>query len=371
MSKRVLVVFGTRPEAIKMAPIIRRLREHGARFEVVVAVTAQHREMLDQVLGLFGIVPDHDLDIMRHGQTLDEVLARAVTGLAGLVRSVRPDVVLVQGDTATTFAGALSAFYERVAVAHVEAGLRSDDKYQPFPEEINRRLTTHVADFHFAPTEVAAGRLMAEGVGADRIWVTGNTVVDAVLEAARAPFRFAEEPLASILADPERIVVLTAHRRENWGAPMRSISQAVLALVDRFADIRVVVPLHRNPIVRQDVRELLGDHDRIHLIEPLEYVPFVKLMQASTLVLSDSGGVQEEAPSLDLPVLCLRERTERPEAVDAGAVRLVGTATDRIVEAASELLSDREAYRVMAEARNPFGDGTAALRIADILSERL
>jgi len=370
VSAKVLVVFGTRPEAIKMAPVIRCLREHRAGFDVVVGVTAQHREMLDQVLDLFGITPDHDLGIMRHGQTLDQILARAVTGLSELVRDVMPDVLLVQGDTATTLAGALAGFYEHIPVGHVEAGLRSDDKYRPFPEEVNRRLTTHVASLHFAPTQTAADRLAEEGVVPEDIWVTGNTVVDALLETAGMPFEFTDQALRSVLSSPGRVVTLTAHRRENWGEPMRRICRAALEVLRGFEDVHVVFPVHRNPVVRRDVESVLGGHERAHLVEPLEYLPFVKLLQSSTLVMSDSGGIQEEAPSLDLPVLCLRDTTERPEAIETGAVRLVGTDEQVIAGAVAELLTDSESYRRMAAATNPFGDGRAATRIADVLAER-
>jgi UDP-N-acetylglucosamine 2-epimerase (non-hydrolysing) len=369
--RRVLVVFGTRPEAIKMAPVVQRLRERDAEFETLVAVTAQHREMLDQVLGLFRIVPDHDLDIMVSGQTLTEITTRALTGLAPLMESVRPDAVLVQGDTTTTFAAALSAFYHHIPVGHVEAGLRTYDLARPFPEEANRRLTTRITRWHFAPTSLAQAHLLAEGVDPSSVHVTGNTVVDALQETVAKPYVFPEGAIASALASGRRIILVTAHRRENWGEPYRHICHAVADLVERFADIHVLFATHGNPIVANVAHEILDGIDRIDLLGPLDYLPFVKLMDASTLILSDSGGVQEEAPTLGKPVLVLREVTERPEALDAGVVRLVGTDRATIVGMASALLSDPREYAAMAQCANPFGDGHAAERIADILEREI
>ncbi len=370
--KTVLVVFGTRPEAIKMAPVIQRLRERPDHFRAVVAVTGQHREMLDQVLALYGITPDRDLDLMRPGQRPEEVLAAAVTGIGACVREISPDAVLVQGDTTSTLAGALAAFYEHVTVGHIEAGLRTDDKRAPFPEEVNRRLTTHVADLHFAPTEHARGRLLAEGVADDDIYVTGNTVVDAVLEAAGMPCTFDDPRLADLASgNGGRFVLMTAHRRESWGEPMERICLGVRDVLDEFDDLTLVFPVHRNPVVREVVRATLGGHPRVVLTEPLDYLPFVKLMSAATLIMSDSGGVQEEAPSLDTPVLVLRETTERPEALETGAIRLVGTTREGIAAAAREVLGDPAAYAAMAAAANPFGDGTAAQQIVDVLEARL
>lgn len=369
--RRVLVVFGTRPEAIKMAPVVQRLRERDAEFETLVAVTAQHREMLDQVLGLFRIVPDHDLDIMVSGQTLTEITTRALTGLAPLMESVRPDAVLVQGDTTTTFAAALSAFYHHIPVGHVEAGLRTYDLARPFPEEANRSLTTRITRWHFAPTGLAQAHLLREGVDPSSVHVTGNTVVDALLETVAKPYIFREGAVARALASGRRIVLVTAHRRENWGEPYRNICHAVADLVERFADIHVLFATHRNPIVADVAHEILGGVERVDLLGPLDYLPFVRLMDASTLILSDSGGVQEEAPTLGKPVLVLREVTERPEALDAGVVRLVGTDRATIVSAASVLLGDPREYAVMAQRANPFGDGHAAERIADILEREI
>lgn len=369
--KRVLVVFGTRPEAIKMAPVVQRLRERGDTFDVAVAVTAQHREMLDQALGLFDLVPDHDLNIMTSGQTLSQITTRVLTGLTPLVEAVRPDAVLVQGDTTTTFAAALCAFYQRVPVGHVEAGLRTHDLGRPFPEEANRRLTTRISRWHFAPTALASAHLLDEGVQRSDIYVTGNTVVDALLEMVAKPHQFHDGIIEKALSSKRRIVLVTAHRRENWGEPMRRICLAVSDLVDRHDDIHVLFATHKNPIVADVAKELLGDVDRVELLGPLEYLPFVKLMEASTLILSDSGGVQEEAPTLGKPVLVLREVTERPEAVEAGVVQVVGTDRAGVVDAASLLLKDSDTYREVARRPNPFGDGHAAERIADILEREL
>jgi len=380
----VLVVFGTRPEAIKMAPVISGLRAQAPRIRTRVAVTAQHREMLDQVLALYGIVPDHDLDIMRPRQTLTQITTRALERLGRLLDERPVDLVLVQGDTTTTFAAALAAFYRRVPVGHVEAGLRTYDKFHPFPEEINRRLTTHLADWHYAPTERARRALLREGVEPGRILVTGNTVIDAVLAMARKPLP--GSPLPDLRSRPRRslaergptpgkrgpkhsdmesrrLILVTAHRRENFGAPLESICGAIRDLVDRYPDVEVIYPVHLNPQVRRPVRALLGGRRRIHLVPPMTYHPFVELMARSTLILTDSGGIQEEAPSLGKPVLVLRRVTERPEAAEAGTVVVVGTDRKRIVAAARRLLDDPRAYRRMARRINPYGDGRAAARI--------
>jgi len=358
----VLVVFGTRPEAIKMAPVIAGLRSQGPRIRTRVAVTAQHREMLDQVLSLYGIVPDHDLDIMRPHQTLTQITTRALDRLGRLLDEQSPDLVLVQGDTTTTFAAALAAFYRRIPVGHVEAGLRTYDKFHPFPEEINRRLTSHIADWHYAPTAGARRALLREGVEASRILVTGNTVIDAVLAVAKKPF--SGSPVAGWVPNPRRrLILVTAHRRENFGAPLESICLALRDLVDRYADVEVIYPVHLNPQVRGPVRSLLGGRERIRLVPPMAYHAFVALMARSTIILTDSGGIQEEAPSLGKPVLVLRRVTERPEAEEAGTVEVVGTDRKRIVAAARRLLEDPRAYRRMARRINPYGDGKAAARI--------
>ncbi|MDR3685495.1 MAG: UDP-N-acetylglucosamine 2-epimerase (non-hydrolyzing) [Coriobacteriia bacterium] len=365
---RALVVFGTRPEAIKLAPVIERLRERHEQFETLVAVTAQHREMLDQVLGVFGIAPDFDLDIMTVGQSLTDINVRALGGLSPLVARVRPDIMIVQGDTTTTFAAALSAFYHHVPVGHVEAGLRTQDLEQPYPEEANRRLTTQIAKWHFAPTSVAEANLLREGVEPQSITVTGNTVVDALIQTAQRPYDFGPGKISDVLASGRRIVLVTAHRRENWGAPMESICSAVGRLADRFDDVEILFATHGNPACADIASEALGGQERVHLIGPQEYLPFVKLMQASTLVLTDSGGMQEEAPTLGKPALVMRDITERPEAVQAGVVKLVGTDADNIVAEASVLLSDAGAYDAMAKRANPFGDGHAAERIVEVLT---
>ena len=371
MTRRVLVMFGTRPEAIKMAPVVAELKARQG-FEPVVAVTAQHREMLDQVLTIFEITPDHDLDIMQPGQTLTDITVRSLSGLTPLVERIRPDAVLVQGDTTTTFAAALAAFYHKVPVGHVEAGLRTGDVYRPYPEEVNRRLTTRLARWHFAPTATAAAHLLAEGVSNADMTITGNTVVDALLRVRDLPYAFPQgSPINEAVIKGQRIVLVTAHRRESWGEPMGRIFLAVRDLAKKFDDIHVFVATHRNPIVAEVAYEILGGVNRVDLLGPLDYLPFVKLMDASTLILSDSGGVQEEAPTLGKPALVLREVTERPEAVDAGVVELVGTDRELIVARASALLTDRSAYLAMARPANPFGDGTAARQIVDVLASAM
>lgn len=369
--KRILTVFGTRPEAIKLAPVIAALETRSDEFQSFIAVTAQHREMLDQVLGLFGIEPDFDLDIMTAKQTLTDITVNALGGLSPLIDSIAPDAILVQGDTTTTFATALAAFYHEVPVGHIEAGLRTHDLSRPYPEEANRQMTTRLARWHFAPTSLAGSQLLAEGVSAGSVFVTGNTVVDALLQTRDKPFDFPDGPIRRAIQSGRRIVLVTAHRRENWGEPFGDICSAILRLVERFEDIHVLFAIHRNPVVADVAEQMLSGTDRVDLIGPQEYLPFVKLMDASTLILSDSGGVQEEAPTLGRPVLVLRDVTERPEAVEAGAVRLVGTDPDRIVAEASALLTDASAYARMARSSNPFGDGTASQQICDILASEL
>jgi len=364
---QVMTVFGTRPDAVKMAPVVKELQQYEPQVQVKVVVTGQHREMLDQVLQVFRITPHHDLNIMQHGQTLTQITVRVLEGLDALLRAQKPHVVLAQGDTTTTFVCALSAFYHQVAFGHVEAGLRTHHKYNPFPEEMNRRLAGAIADFHFAPTPQARDNLLREGVRPDAIWVTGNTGIDALLMVAEMPYPVTDPLLQQAMASPRRMVLLTAHRRENWGEPLKRICTAVKTLVERFADIQVVFPMHRNPLVRQTATQVLGSVPRVFLTEPPDYAPFVKLMQRAYLILTDSGGIQEEAPSLGKPVLVLRETTERPEGVEAGTARLVGTEVERIVEEASRLLSDETAYQQMARAVNPYGDGKAAQRIRQVL----
>ncbi|ADI02703.1 UDP-N-acetylglucosamine 2-epimerase [Syntrophothermus lipocalidus DSM 12680] len=368
MRNKVMVVFGTRPEAIKMAPVIKALQEM-EQLEVRVAVTAQHREMLDQVLDLFGIVPDYDLNLMRENQDLFGITSRVLEGMRDVYERERPRLVLVHGDTTTTFAAALAAFYLRIAVGHVEAGLRTRRKYSPFPEEMNRTLTGRLADLHFAPTETARANLLAEGVAPFRIWVTGNTVIDALYQTVKPDYRFTGE-LAE-LDFTRRIILVTTHRRENWGTKMRQIYEALCDILEEFDDVDVVFPVHKNPVVRDVVEEVLEGRERVYLIEPLDYEPFAHLMAASHLVMTDSGGLQEEAPSLGKPVLVLRDTTERPEAVEAGTVKLVGTDRRRIYEEAKRLLTDEEAYQKMARAVNPYGDGQAAPRIAKVVRDFL
>lgn len=361
--RRVLVIFGTRPEAIKLAPVIEALAV-STRLTPRVCVTGQHREMLDQMLALFEITPDHDLAVMRPDQDLFDVTARALLGLRDVLDRERPAAVLVQGDTTSALVAALASFYRQIPVGHVEAGLRTGEPYNPFPEEMNRRLTSHLATWHFPPTDRAAENLRREGVPAERIVVTGNTIVDALQEIVA---RLARTPVPPAVP-PERLggrrlVLVTGHRRESFGGGMRNICQALHDLAERHPDVVIVYPVHLNPAVQQPVREILGAHPRIVLTPPLEYLPFVDLMRRAYLILTDSGGLQEEAPSLGVPVLVMRETTERPEAVAAGTARLVGTDRAAIVGAANELLDDAAAHQRMRAAHNPFGDGRAAARI--------
>jgi UDP-N-acetylglucosamine 2-epimerase (non-hydrolysing) len=364
---RLLFVFGTRPEAIKLCPLIRHLRSLD-RFDVRVCVTAQHRGMLDQVLEIFHVTPDHDLNLMRHAQTLSGLTARIMDALETVLAAESPDMVLVQGDTTTTLAGALSAFYHRIPVAHVEAGLRTGDLGHPFPEEMNRLLTSRVTHIHFAPTCGAQSNLLAEGVPAERIHVTGNTGIDAVLYVRDALESGALPAHHWPFLDPvRRLIVVTSHRRENFGDGFTREMRALGRLAER-PDVQIVYPVHRNPHVLGPAHEMLADCPNIHLIEPLPYVPFVDLMRRAYLILTDSGGIQEEAPSLGKPVLVLREKTERPEAVGAGTVKLVGTDEDRIVSEAEQLLDDSVEYARMTRVHNPYGDGQASRRIGEILA---
>jgi UDP-N-acetylglucosamine 2-epimerase (non-hydrolysing) len=363
----VAVIFGTRPEAIKLAPLIKRLEQHPERFCAVPIVTAQHREMLDQVLNLFSIRPHHDLAIIRPRQSLAEITARAVTGLDAVLVQEKPDFVIVQGDTSTTFVAALAAFYHRIKIAHVEAGLRTRQKYYPFPEEINRRLTTVVADLHFAPTQESRANLLSEGIPAEQIWVTGNTVIDALRDVLSWDRECAHPVLDRVAAEKRRMIFVTSHRRENQGRPQERICEALLRLVERFPDTLVAFPVHLSPAVRDTVLPRLRAQDRIALLDPIDYFETVHFMKASCLVLTDSGGIQEEAPALGKPVLVLRDTTERPEGLRAGTVRLVGTDPRAIFDSASELLLNDIAYRRMAEAVNPYGDGQASARIIQAL----
>lgn len=364
----VLLVFGTRPEAIKMAPVVKCLAAD-PRFRAEVCVTAQHREMLDQVLSLFEIEPEHDLNLMRPGQDLSSITGAVLEALKGVLRSTRPDYVLVHGDTTTTMAASLAAYYEQIAVGHVEAGLRTGDIYSPWPEEMNRRLTGAIASLHFAPTEAARANLEREGIRPDRVTVTGNTVIDALLDMVERVRGDAGDVYGERFSGidlSKRLVLVTGHRRENFGDGFERICEA-LAELSKEPDVEIVYPVHLNPNVQEPVHRVLGGLSNVHLIEPLEYLPFLFLMDRAYLIITDSGGIQEEAPSLGTPVLVMRETTERPEAVDAGTVRLVGTDVRAIVDGARTLLSDEEAYRRMSFAHNPYGDGAASRRIAEAI----
>ena len=371
MNKRILLVFGTRPEAIKMAPLVKTLQAQSA-FDVRVCVTAQHRHMLDQVLNLFDIQPDFDLNLMKPGQDLYDITSGVLLGLKSVLTQWRPDAVLVHGDTSTTFAASLAAFYQRIPVGHVEAGLRTGNLYSPWPEEANRKLTSALAHWHFAPTATSRKNLLKEGVAPETIHVTGNTVIDALLQVrekivTNASLRHQFEKDFSFLDPAKRLVLVTGHRRENFGQGFEQICQALAHIANSHADVQVVYPVHLNPQVQEPVRRLLGGVENVHLIEPLDYLPFVYLMDRSTLILTDSGGIQEEAPSLGKPVLVMRDTTERPEAVEAGTVRLVGTDANEIATQAGILLSNADAYAAMAFAHNPYGDGFACERIAQAL----
>jgi len=366
--KKVMVVFGTRPEAIKMAPVIRALRQNDS-INCQVTVTAQHREMLDQVLKLFKIVPDFDLNLMKQGQTLTDITTRALCGLREIFQRELPDLILVHGDTTTTFVAALAAFYAQIPVGHVEAGLRTGNKYSPFPEEMNRKLASVLTDLHFAPTETAKMNLLKEGIQSEKIFVTGNTVIDALLATLKPEYQFLDPHIQTILEQgaAARMILVTTHRRENLGEPMRQIYQALHSTLEMFPDTYVIFPVHKNPKVRKVVTEVLGSHPRVNLVEPMDYEPFVNLMACAHLILTDSGGIQEEAPSLGIPVLVVRDTTERPEAVAAGTVSLVGTEYNTVFTELKSLLSDQNAYQTMAMASNPYGDGCAAERIVDII----
>ena len=360
---KLMTVFGTRPEAIKMCPLVLEMGKYPDCIEPIVAVTAQHREMLDQVLELFNIKPDYDLNIMASGQTLYDITTKALNGLKEVIEEAKPDMVLVHGDTTTTFAGALAAFYAQVPVGHVEAGLRTGNKYSPYPEEMNRKLTGSIADMHFAPTSTSKANLLKENVNPETILVTGNTVIDALETTVKADYEFADTEFNKIFARGNRLILMTTHRRENLGEPMRNVYKALRKVLETHADVEAVFPVHKNPKVREIVQEELGGLDRVHLIEPMDYEPFANLMGKVDIVLTDSGGIQEEAPALGKPVLVLRDTTERPEAVDAGTVKLIGTEYEDVLRETNLLLDDAEHYKKMAEATNPYGDGKACERI--------
>lgn len=360
---KLMTVFGTRPEAIKMCPLVLEMQKYPDFIEPIVAVTAQHREMLDQVLQLFAIKPDYDLNIMTAGQTLYDVTGRALAGLKDVLAEAQPDMVLVHGDTTTTFVGALASFYAQIPVGHVEAGLRTGNKFSPYPEEMNRKLTGAIADIHFAPTSTSKNNLLKENIDPAAIVVTGNTVIDALQTTVKADYQFTDSGLQKALAGGNRLILVTTHRRENLGEPMRHVYQALRKVLENHPDVEAIFPVHKNPKVREIVDEELGKLAQVHLIEPLDYEPFANLMAKVDIVLTDSGGIQEEAPALGKPVLVLRDTTERPEAVDAGTVKLVGTAYDDVLRETSLLLDDSKYYQSMAEAANPYGDGRACERI--------
>ncbi|HHB2941552.1 TPA: non-hydrolyzing UDP-N-acetylglucosamine 2-epimerase [Bacillus cereus] len=360
---KVMTIFGTRPEAIKMAPLVLELQKHPEKIESIVTVTAQHRQMLDQVLSIFGITPDFDLNIMKDRQTLIDITTRGLEGLDKVTKEAKPDIVLVHGDTTTTFIASLAAFYNQIPVGHVEAGLRTWDKYSPYPEEMNRQLTGVMADLHFSPTAKSATNLQKENKDESRIFITGNTAIDALKTTVKETY---SHPVLEKLGS-DRLVLMTAHRRENLGEPMRNMFRAIKRLVDKHEDVQVVYPVHMNPVVRETANDILGDHGRIHLIEPLDVIDFHNVAARSYLMLTDSGGVQEEAPSLGVPVLVLRDTTERPEGIEAGTLKLAGTDEETIFSLADELLSDKEAHDKMSKASNPYGDGRASERIVEAI----
>ncbi|WP_427126740.1 non-hydrolyzing UDP-N-acetylglucosamine 2-epimerase [Priestia megaterium] len=362
---KVMTIFGTRPEAIKMAPLVLELNKRSEEFESIVTVTAQHREMLDQVLRVFDITPDHDLNIMKDRQTLMDVTTRGLQGLDQVMKEVQPDIVLVHGDTTTTFIAGLAAFYNQIKVGHVEAGLRTWNKYSPYPEEMNRQLTGVLADLHFAPTTKSAHNLLQENKKEETLFITGNTAIDALNTTVLEEY---SHPVLDRVGD-DRLILLTAHRRENLGEPMRNMFRAIKRIVEEHDDVQVVYPVHLNPVVRELADEVLGNDPRIQLIEPLEVVDFHNFASRAHIILTDSGGVQEEAPSLGVPVLVLRDTTERPEGIEAGTLKLAGVEEETIYSLAKELLTNEEEYARMSKASNPYGDGLASKRIADAISE--
>ncbi len=370
--KKIMVVFGTRPEAIKMAPVILELKKNSDLFETCIVVTAQHREMLDQILRAFGIVSNFDLNIMTADQSLDQILAKAHVGISSILMQLRPDLVLVQGDTTTTMAASVATYHHQIKLGHVEAGLRSFDKYNPFPEEINRTITDSIADLCFAPTEVSRSNLIKAGVEEDKIFVTGNTVVDALLEVTGQEYDFEDKKLELLDFKKKKIILLTTHRRENYmSGEMKNIMASLNTLIKRHKDLEIVFPVHLNPNVRSIVQEKLEKTDQVHLVEPASYKDLVKVMKNCYLILTDSGGIQEEGPTFGKPVLVLRKVTERPEGITAGVAKLVGTKKETIIGEVETLLTDKKAYLKMARAVNPYGDGQSSRKIVQILKERL
>ena len=366
---KVLVIFGTRPEAVKMAPIVKALKKNEENFISKICVTAQHRDMLDQVLRIFDIEPDYDLNIFESGQTLTQITCRALTGLEGVIEDFKPDLILVQGDTTTVFSGALAAFYHQVKIGHVEAGLRSGNIYSPYPEEANRMMTGVVTNFHFAPTETSKNNLLREGYDENKIFITGNTSIDALSWVIDKNFKFEDKIINNIDFENKKVILLTAHRRENIGEPMENIFNVLKEIVEKNKGVEVIYPMHLNPKVREIANKIFEGMDSVHLIEPLDYLPFTNLMNKCYLVVTDSGGVQEEAPSLGKPVLVVRRETERPEGIEAGTAKLVGTDKLTIYEELDLLINNEEEYKKMANAVNPYGDGKAAEHIIEAIKE--
>lgn len=364
---KVMSIFGTRPEAIKMAPLVRAL-EKDERFESIVCVTAQHREMLDSVMDIFGIKPEYDLNVMNHGQTIIDISNKVLKGVSDVLTKCRPNIVLVHGDTSTTLNAALAAFYNKIPVGHVEAGLRSYDNYSPFPEEMNRKLTGSIAELHFSPTENNKNNLLKEGISEDKIFVTGNTVIDALKSVIKEDYVFENNSLNNIDFNNRKVILLTTHRRENWGEPMENIFKSINDLLDDNDDIEVIFPMHKNPKIRELANKYFSDSlNRVHLIEPLEYVEFTNLMAKVYLIMTDSGGIQEEAPALGKPVVVLRTETERPEAVEAGTIMLAGIDKNEIINITNMLINNKSAYEMMSKSTNPYGDGLASIRIKDAI----
>ncbi|EGP4764141.1 non-hydrolyzing UDP-N-acetylglucosamine 2-epimerase [Enterococcus faecium] len=360
---KIMTIFGTRPEAIKMAPLIKAI-ENDERFESIVTVTAQHRQMLDQVMDIFDLKADYDLNIMKDGQTLTDVTSRVIKELDSVLVEAKPDIILVHGDTTTTFAASIAGFYHQIKIGHVEAGLRTWNKYSPFPEEMNRQLTDTLADIYFAPTGMSKSNLLKEGRSEESVFITGNTAIDAMKYTIKK--NYSNELLDKLVG--KRIILVTMHRRENLGQPMTNVFKAINRLVEKFEDVHIVFPMHKNPKVRKNAEETFNDSEQVHLIEPLDVIDFQNFSNNSYMILSDSGGVQEEAPSLGVPVLVLRDTTERPEGIEVGTLKLVGTEEDKVFEEATLLLSDKEEYKKMSQASNPYGDGNASERILDAIA---
>ncbi|SES83165.1 UDP-N-Acetylglucosamine 2-epimerase [Natronincola peptidivorans] len=367
---KVMTIFGTRPEAIKMAPLVKKLQE-AEGIDSILCVTAQHREMLDMVLNLFELQPDYDLNIMQHGQTISDITVKVLKGMEQILQETKPDIILVHGDTTTTFVAALAAFYQQIPVGHVEAGLRSGNIYSPYPEEMNRRLTGSLANLHFAPTEGNYKNLVKEDIQEKNIYITGNTVIDALLQVVKKDYLFEDPRLNKIDYENKKVLLMTCHRRENWGEPMKNIFEAVVEITQKHKDVEVVFPVHLNPSIRSLAKEIMGETKAMHLIEPLDYEPFANLLNKAHLILTDSGGIQEEAPALGKPILVMRTETERPEAVEAGTVKVVGVEKEAIIKEVDKLLLNSKDYLHMANAVNPYGDGRACERIITALKYHL